>query len=124
MLIAVAGVPWTYGIDAVTYAASLLAIRALPSFPPGRGGDRPSLRAIADGFRFLKGRQVLIGIFAVDTSAMVFGMPTALFPAIALHRLGGGASLLGLLYAAPAAGRSSGSLASGWITHVRRQGLG
>jgi MFS family permease len=124
VLIAVAGVPWTYGIDLVTYAASLLAIRALPSFPPDAAADRPSMRAIVDGFRFLRGRQVLIGIFAVDTSAMVFGMPTALFPAIALHRLGGGASLLGLLYAAPAAGALAGSLASGWITHVRRQGLG
>ena len=66
----------------------------------------------------------MLGIFAVDTSAMVFGMPSALFPAFALHRLGGDASTVGYLYAAPYAGALVGSLFSGWTSHVRRQGLG
>ena len=123
VLIAVAGVPWTYGIDTVTYVASLLAIRALPKLPPLGEVERPSLRSIREGFRFLKGRQVLIGIFLVDSNAMVFGMPSALFPAFALHRLGGDASTVGYLYAAPYAGALAGSLVSGWTSHVRRQGL-
>lgn len=123
LIIAFAGVPWTYGIDCATYAASLVALWALPRLPPLVEVDRPSLRAIADGFRFLKGRQVLIGIFAVDTNAMVFGMPSALFPAFALQRLGGDASTVGYLYAAPYAGALVGSLVSGWTSHVRRQGL-
>ena len=55
---------------------------------------------------------------------MVFGMPSALFPAFALHRLGGDASTVGYLYAAPYAGALAGSLVSGWTSHVRRQGLG
>ena len=58
------GVPWTYGIDCATYAASLVAIWALPKLPPLEEVDRPSLQSIVDGFRFLKGRQALIGIFA------------------------------------------------------------
>ena len=124
LLIAVVGVPWTYGIDCASYAASILAIRALPKLPPLVAVDRPSLRSIVDGFRFLKGRQALIGIFAVDTNAMVFGMPSALFPAIALHRLHGDASTVGYLYAAPYAGAFVGSLFSGWTSHVRRMGLG
>ena len=37
---------------------------------------------------------------------MVFGMPTALFPALALHRLGGNAATVGYLYAAPVCGRA------------------
>src|SRR3954451_8645191 len=123
LLIAFAGVPWTYGIDCVTYAASLVAIWALPKLPPLGEVERPSLRSIADGFRFLKGRQVLIGIFLVDSNAMVFGMPSALFPAFALHRLGGTAATVGYLYAAPYAGALAGSLVSGWTSHVRRQGL-
>jgi len=86
--------------------------------------ERPSLRSVLDGFRFLKGRQPLIGIFAVDTSAMVFGMPTALFPAIALNQLDGTASTVGYLYAAPYAGALAGSLFSGWTSGVRRMGLG
>ena len=55
---------------------------------------------------------------------MVFGMPSALFPAFALHRLGGNAATVGYLYAAPYAGALVGSLVSGWTSHVRRQGLG
>ena len=123
MLIATAGVPWTYGIDLVTYVASFVVIWLLPKLPPIGEVDRPSLSSILDGFRFLKGRQPLLGIFAVDTSAMVFGMPTALFPALALHRLGGDASTVGYLYAAPYAGALVCSLASGWTSHVRRQGV-
>jgi MFS family permease len=124
VIISVAGVPWTYGIDCATYAASLIALWALPKLPPLGEVDRPSVRSIIDGFRFLKGRQALIGIFLVDTNAMVFGMPSALFPAFALHRLGGDASTVGYLYAAPYAGALVGSLFSGWTTHTRRQGLG
>jgi MFS family permease len=92
--------------------------------PPVGSVDRPSLSSILDGFRFLKGRQPLLGIFAVDTMAMVFGMPTALFPALALHRFGGNAATVGYLYSAPYAGALLGSLFSGWTSHVRRQGLG
>jgi MFS family permease len=124
VIIAVAGVPWTYGIDALTYLASLAAIRSLPRLPPLEEVERPSVQTILDGFRFLRGRQALIGIFAIDTNAMVFGMPSALFPAIALHRLGGGASTVGYLYAAPYAGALVCSLLSGWVSHTRRMGLG
>jgi len=124
VIIATAGVPWTFGIDAATYAASLVVIGWLPKLPPLAEVDRPSFRSIVDGFRFLKGRQALIGIFAIDTNAMVFGMPSALFPAIALHRLHGTASTVGYLYAAPYAGALACSLLSGWCSHVRRMGLG
>ncbi|MGZ4320217.1 MAG: MFS transporter, partial [Gaiellaceae bacterium] len=53
----------------------------------------------------------------------VFGMPRALFPAMAVSRFDGGAGVLGLLYAAPYAGALVSSLLSGWIARVRRQGL-
>ena len=54
---------------------------------------------------------------------MVFGMPRALFPAHDLKRFHGGAGILGLMYAAPYAGALAASVLSGWIRHVRRQGL-
>jgi hypothetical protein len=53
---------------------------------------------------------------------MVFGFPTALFPAMA-ERIGGGPSVLGLLFAAPNAGALLITLLSGRAKHVRRQGL-
>jgi MFS family permease len=123
LLIAAAGVPWTYGIDLATYSASFVALALLPRLAPAENVERPSIQSIVDGFRFLISRQALLGIFAVDASAMVFGMPSALFPAIALHRLGGNAATVGYLYAAPYAGALIGSLVSGWTSQVRRQGL-
>ena len=123
VLIAGLGFPWAYGVDLATYATSLIALRALPPLPPDERADRASLRSIVEGFRYLKSRQPLIGIFAVDTAAMVFGMPSALFPALALHRFQGNATTFSLLVAAPSAGAFLGTLASGWTGHVRRQGL-
>jgi MFS family permease len=64
-----------------------------------------------------------MGIFLLDTNAMVFGMPTALFPALAERRFGGGASTVGLLYGAPYAGALAAGVLSGWIGHLRRQAL-
>ena len=39
--------------------------------------------AIADGFRFLKGKRVMQSVFLADLNAMVFAFPVALFPAVA-----------------------------------------
>ena len=123
-LIASIGVTSTYVIDAVSFGAVLLAALALPAILPLHGSDRASLASIAEGFRFVRSQKPVLGIFLLDTNAMIFGMPRALFPAIALQRLGGDAALLGLLYAAPYVGALGASLLSGWLNRVRRQGVG
>jgi MFS family permease len=123
VLITVVGLGGAYAIDIGTFAASLVAIWLLPPAPPAPDADRPSVQSILAGFRYVKRRKVLLGIFLVDTNAMIFGMPRALFPAFA-ERLGGGAGVLGLFYAAPFAGALLASLTSGWMMTVRRQGLG
>ena len=123
VLIAVVGLAGAYAIDMATFAASLAAIWLLPPVPAAPDADRPSLQSILDGFRYVLRRKVLLGIFVVDTNAMVFGMPRALFPAFA-EKLGGGPGVLGLLYAAPFAGALVASLTSGWMMSVRRRGLG
>jgi MFS family permease len=122
VLIAVIGLPGAYGVDAATFGASLAAIWLLPAIPAAPDADRPSLQAILEGFRHVRNRKVLLGIFAVDTNAMIFGMPRSLFPAFA-DKLGGGPSILGLMYSAPFAGALVASLLSGWMSAVRRQGL-
>jgi predicted MFS family arabinose efflux permease len=53
---------------------------------------------------------------------MVFGMPRAVFPALAATVFGGGARTLGFLYAAPGAGALLGALTTGWVHRIRRQG--
>ena len=62
-------------------------------------------------------------VFLVDLNAMIFGMPRAVFPALAATHFGGGARTVGLLYAAPAIGGLIGAAFSGPLAHVRRQGL-
>jgi MFS family permease len=122
VLIAVFGLPGAYGIDIATFGASLLAIWLLPSIPAPPDADRPSLQSIVEGFKYVAHRKVLLGIFVVDTNAMIFGMPRALFPAFAA-KLGGGPSVLGFMYSSLFAGALLASLVSGWMSSVRRQGV-
>ncbi len=121
VLIATVGLGATYLFDVITYALSFVAIRLIRRVPPPQSAEKPTLRTLAAGFRYARSRQELIGTYVVDFVAMVFGMPLALFPAIA-ERLGGPRPL-GLLYAAPAVGALVASLTSRWTRRVHRHGL-
>lgn len=123
VLIATIGLTGAYAVGAAGFAASLTVFWLLPAIVPVGGGEPPGLRSVIEGFRFLRRQRVILGCFLIDTVAMVFGMPSALFPAIALVRLHAGAAVVGYLYAAPAAGALLATLLSGWLGHVRRQGV-
>jgi MFS family permease len=122
-IIGTLGLQWAYGIDAVSFAASLAAVVRLRAVPPEGGGTAAGLGSVLEGLRFLRNQPVLLMTFAVDINAMVFGMPRALFPALAEGRFHGGSGAVGLLYAAPAFGALLGALVSGRFSRVRRQGL-
>ena len=123
VLIASIGIAGAYAVGVGGFMASLTAFWLLPSIVPIGGGRPPGLTSLIEGFRFLRKQRVILGCFLIDTNAMVFGMPSALFPAIALTRLHAGPEVVGYLYAAPAAGALLISLLSGWMDHVRRQGI-
>jgi MFS family permease len=120
VLIAAAGLGVTYGVDVVSFVLSLLVLTVMRTPPPPADAEPPSLRTIVDGVRYAVSRQELIGTYLVDMNAMFFGMPMALFPAIAKGY--GGAEVLGLLYAAPSVGSIVVTLTSGWTRHVHRHG--
>jgi MFS family permease len=119
-IIATAGLATAYWIDAATGVAGLVAFARLSSFPPEPEADRPSLRGIAEGLRYARGRPEILGSYLIDIAAMFFGAPFALFPAYAARI--GGPAVLGLLYAAPGAGALLISITSGWARHVHRHG--
>ena len=122
LIIATHGIVATYLVDGVTFALSLIALLLMSHIPKPIGRkDETTLASLKSGFRYAFSRQELIGTYAVDFIAMVFGMPTALFPAIAQSF--GGAKVLGLLYSAPAMGALVVSFFSGWTLQVKRHGL-
>jgi MFS family permease len=122
LLIAHLGLTATFLADFMTFSVSIFSLLQIKKFP------RPSFQAgetiwesLKSGFQYAFTRQELVGSYVVDFVAMVFGMPNALFPAIA-HNLGG-VKVLGMLYSAAAVGSLVFSLFSGWLQKVKRYGV-
>ena len=112
-----------YTIDVLTFTAAYYALIRLPSMPPLANSPRAGLRSVVDGLRFLKGSPNIRMTFVLDLCAMVLAQPRALFPALAYKVYGGGAAVVGVLQAAPAAGAVVAFLFSGWVSKVRLQGV-
>jgi MFS family permease len=123
ILIATVGLPGAYLVDVASFAASLGALAAISPIPPLVGAARPGLAAIREGLRFAIQRRVILATYVIDLDAMIFGMPTSLFPVLALDVFHAGPQGLGLLAAAPSVGALLGALLSGWVSSVRRVGL-
>ena len=131
LLVAATGTVTTaYAVDVLAFGIVVWAMFRLPSLPPivveGAVRPRAGWAAVKEGFVFLKGKINLQMTFYEDIVAMVFGMPRALFPAIAANWYGGTtrdvALVLGLLSAAPAAGALVSGVLSGPLGRVRLQG--
>jgi MFS family permease len=126
LLIGLAGVGAAYLAQSVTCLAMVAAAAAMTPQPPaGHDPDAEPeavLRSIAEGLRFVRGNQALLGSFAIDLLAMTFGMPRALFAVLAVSVYGAGAEGTGLLYASVAVGATVAALMTGWIGHARRLG--
>ncbi len=122
ILVATIGLSAVYGIDVATFGVALGAAALLPPLVPAGGGTPVGLRSFTEGFRHLRAEKLLSATYWIDLNAMVFGMPRAVFPALGTGLFGGGAGVVGLLYAAPGAGALVGSLFTGWCSRVRHQG--
>ena len=120
VLIGAFGVTVTFGIDLVTLPG-LARLPRRDARQPARARRRPPEPALDRRGPALRAQPPgAAGDLPVDINAMFFGMPQALFPAIAVGY--GGAEALGLMYAAPAAGSIVVALLSGWTRHVHRHG--
>lgn len=122
LLLALFSLETAYWVDVATFGAALLALFTISSMPLADGGRRFGVSSIVEGFQFLKGKRAIQGCFIADLNATVLGMPTALFPAIALTKFHGGTHVLGLLYAAPNIGAFTMALFSGWSARIVHQG--
>lgn len=126
VLLPFTGFAWLYAVDTVTLLATLGAVVRLPSLAVlGAATAVPGMRAVVDGFVYLRTQPVLLMSFVVDLIAMVFGMPRALFPEIANVSFRGpesGGLVFALLFAAIPTGAVIGGVLSGWVSRVERQG--
>jgi len=122
LLIASFGLVVTYLVDVASFLISLSALLLMTHIPkPENVSDDSAWSSLKAGVKYALSRQELVGTYVVDFVAMIFGMPTALFPAIALSF--GGATVLGMLYAAPAVGALVVSIFGEWTKKVKRQGV-
>ncbi len=120
IVIATMGLPAAYLFYVIFLVISAVALVAMQAVPPATMAEPASLKRIKEGIDYARSRPDLMGTYLVDFVAMFFGMPVALFPAVA-DRLGGPA-VLGALTAGPAIGSFAVSLVSGWTSSVHRHG--
>jgi len=128
VLIAITGnVGVAYAVDTVAFTVMMWAMWSLPKLPPMEGAPlKPNLSSVKDGLVFLKGKRNIQMTFYLDLAAMIFGMPRALFPAIALLWYSDSeistAAIVGLLTAAPALGAAISAIFSGPLERIYKQG--
>jgi MFS family permease len=122
VLIALLGLPVAYAVDSATFGVSVVALLFISPIPPIGQAARPGLAAVREGLRYVRQIPAILGTFVIDLDAMVFGLPVALFPILAVDVYGVGAAGVGLMTSAVAAGALVGALLTGWVSRVRYQG--
>jgi MFS family permease len=122
LLIASLGVAAGYILAAAAFSFSLIAVWAMPSIRVPSSGPHAGMHSVWEGVRFIVRTPAVLATYLVDLAAMIFGLPTALFPIIALTTMHGDATTFGLLTAAPGVGALVASLTTGWVRRVTRQG--
>jgi predicted MFS family arabinose efflux permease len=122
LVIALTDVSVAYGMQALAYGwAVLMTLRVMP-IPTAGNANRPSLRGIAEGLDFIRRRRVILGAVVIDLNAMIFGLPIAILPVLAIEMFGVGAAEVGFLAAARGGGALIAALLSGWVRTMDRTG--
>lgn len=121
ILLALGGTGVAYGVDAATFAISIVILwRLRPIRAVDADATGTSIRHITQGVRYAFSRKDLLGTYVVDLIAMIFAFPYALFPFLAQDLDATWA--LGLLYSAGAVGGLAVTLTSGWVRHIHHHG--
>jgi MFS family permease len=114
------GISAAFFANVASFGVSLVVLYFLKPMPSNAEKKTVGLSNIFEGLKYARSRQELMGTYVVDFVAMVFGMPTALFPA--WSEAYGGAAVVGYLYSAPSFGAMLASITSKWTEKVHRQG--
>ncbi len=124
LLVAFAGAPWAFAVDAVSFFVSAGAV-ALIAARPSVSGERTSMLAeIREGFHFVFGVQwlwVTIFGFALVNAGFVAAFVVGL-PLLVTQVLGAGAVVYGLIVASNGIGEAAGAVVVAQL-RVRRVGV-
>lgn len=122
VLIDMTGVAVAYTWNAVSFLAVIVAAMMMRTRREPFKLATTGLAAVKEGFAFLWATPILLAVMALDFVATFFGANTTLMPIFAEEILGIGASGLGLLLAAIAAGAVIGGLVMSVLPVPRRPG--
>jgi MFS family permease len=110
-----------YAVNFGGYFLGLLMVLRVNNIVAVEASTEKLWASIKAGLRYAGSRQELMGTYLIDFVAMIFGMPMALFPILAMH-VYHDVGIVGWLYAAPAVGAFVISVFSGWALQVKRHG--
>jgi MFS family permease len=125
-VIAAAGAQGAFALDAVSYAAVIVAllmmrdvsrVRAVSHATPQRG-----LGALLEGFVFVRRNTLVFSVMMLDFFATLFGTVQSLLPVYARDVLHVGPQGLGMLYAATSAGAMVAALVLSTRGRIQSQG--
>jgi MFS family permease len=123
LLIAWRGVFPVYVLDVISFGAVLAALAAMQHRAPPRTSVNISVRALLDGFHFLRRSPLILSTMLLDAVATFFAGSLLLLPVYADKILAVGPRGLGLLYAAQPAGAAvAAALMATRASTIHRQG--
>src|SRR3990172_4211302 len=113
LLIAGAGGGWVYLVNAISFLAVIVALLLMRGVPRRDGAEKRevSLRAAAEGLRYVFSEPLIRSSMLLDFFATFFSSATALLPIFAQDILQVGPAAYGLLVAAPSIGALATSAA-------------
>jgi MFS family permease len=125
IVIAARGVGFAYALNAVSFLAVLVALAAMRDVPEPPVEERSpvSIRAAAEGLRFVFRAPLIRGSMFLDFFATFFASATTMLPIFVQDVLRVGPRAYGWLYAAPAVGALlAGLFMVGAVDKIERRG--
>jgi MFS family permease len=118
------GLATTYFVSTMLFVPAALALFSIRTSGKIEGPRRSvNLRSIVEGIEFLWIQRIILSLFLLDFAVVLVGFYRPILPIFAADVFKTGASGLGLLYAAPAAGSLLGSTALLMAGDVPRKGV-
>lgn len=117
VLVSTVGVAATFYLNALSFAAVIIALLLMTPKPPLRVAARPGVwHELLDGFRYLRDQPAILSLFFLALLFSIAARPyIQLLPAFVRTTVHGGPDALGAMMAASGAGALGGSIAVAFV---------